>query len=138
MNKVILAGTLAYNPELKTTQGGISFCNFVVACNQRVKNAEGNRGADFIQCVAWRNRAEFIAKWFSKGSRIAVEGHISVNKYNAQDGTKRTSWSVVVENVEFTERSMNSLANNVERIDSVDEQDIDSDESIYDDDIIPF
>ena len=67
MNKAILVGRLTRDPELRTTANGVSVCSFSIAVNRRYKNAEGNYDADFINCVAWRQQAEFLAKYFTKG-----------------------------------------------------------------------
>lgn len=101
MNKVLLVGNLARDPETRTTNAGVTFTNFTVACQRRIANQQGIRDADFINCVAWRQTAEFVAKYFSKGSRIGVEGTLQVRNYEAQDGSKRHVTEVVVEHVEF-------------------------------------
>ena len=101
MNKAILVGNLTKDPELKTTASGVSYANFTVACTRRFANQQGVREADFINCVAWRQQAEFVARYFTKGSRIGVEGTIQTRSYDAQDGTKRYVTEVVVDNVEF-------------------------------------
>lgn len=101
MNKAILVGNLTRDPETRTTASGLSCTSFTVACQRRVANAQGVREADFINCVAWRQTADFVAKYFSKGSRIGVEGSIQTRSYDAQDGTKRFVTEVVVDNVEF-------------------------------------
>lgn len=103
MNKVILIGNLARDPELRTTQGGVAMCRFTVACNRRAPNAQGVREADFITCIAWRERGEFVSRYFTKGRKIAVEGSLQVRSYEAQDGTKRYSTEVLVDNVEFVD-----------------------------------
>ncbi len=103
MNKVILIGNLARDPELRTTQGGVPMCRFTIACNRRVPNAQGVREADFIPVVAWRERAEFVSRYFTKGRKIAVEGQIQVRSYEAPDGSKRYSTEVLADNVEFVD-----------------------------------
>lgn len=104
MNTVILVGNLARDPELKATQNGYAFCNFTVACQRRVRNAQGASEADFIPCVAWRERGEFVHRYFKKGQKIVVQGSLQIRSYEAQDGTKRYKSEVVVDNVEFAER----------------------------------
>ena len=104
MNKVILIGNLARDPEYGVTQqGGINYCRFTVACQRRFANQQGVREADFINCVAWRQTADFVNNWFRKGSRIALEGSLQVRSYDAQDGSKRWVTEVIVENAEFAE-----------------------------------
>lgn len=101
MNKIILMGRLTKDPEQTTTPAGISRTAFTVAVNRRYKDSSGNYPADFIPCVAWREAADFIPKYFGKGDAIAVEGTLQVRSYQAQDGSKRTASEVVVEHVEF-------------------------------------
>lgn len=102
MNKVHLIGRNTKDIELKRTQNGKFFCNFTVACDRRFKNADGNRETDFINCVAWNQTAEFIAKYFRKGSRIAVVGSIQV-RTSEENGAKRYFTEVIVEEAEFVE-----------------------------------
>lgn len=101
MNKVSIVGRIARNLELKTTQSGIATLNLTVACQRKVKNANGQYDSDFINCVAWRQTAEFIAKHFTKGERIGLTGTIQTRTYDTQDGSKRYVTEVVVDNVEF-------------------------------------
>ena len=101
MNQVQLVGNLTRDPEGGTTQNGIAYCRFTVACQRRFKNANGTYDADFISCLAWRQTAEFIQRYFSKGSRIGLVGSIQTGSYTAQDGSKRYTTEVLVDNVEF-------------------------------------
>ena len=101
MNKWLGIGNLARDPEYGTTQGGISYCRFTVACQRRFANQQGVREADFIDCVAWRQTADFVNRYFIKGNKIVVEGTLQCRSYDAQDGTKRYVKEIIVENVEF-------------------------------------
>ena len=101
MNKIILVGRLTKDPEVRSTSAGFSTVNFTVAVNRNFKNKEGNYDADFLPCVAFRNQADFISKYFKKGNMICLEGRVQTRNYDAQDGTKRYVTEVVVENVEF-------------------------------------
>lgn len=101
MNKVIISGRLTKDVELRSTESGISVARFTVATNRNFKNKEGEYDADFISCIAYRNSADFISKYFKKGDGIIVDGRIQTGSYDAQDGTKRYTTDVVVENVEF-------------------------------------
>ncbi len=105
MNKVILMGRLTADPELRQTQSGISSCRFTVAIDRRFADKNtGERQADFISCVAWRQTAEFVSRYFSKGSMICVEGNLRTGSYqdrNHPDVTHYTT-DVFVDNVEFT------------------------------------
>lgn len=101
MNKVILKGNLTKEVELQTTNSGISVAKFTIAVQRKFANADGERETDFINCVAWRTTAEFVNKYFKKGSQILVCGAIQVRSYEAQDGSKRYVTEVVVDEVEF-------------------------------------
>lgn len=101
MNKIILVGRLTRDPEVRSTSAGFSTVNFTVAVNRNFKNKEGNYDADFLPCVAFRNTADFISKFFKKGSMISLDGRVQTRNYDAQDGTKRYVTEIVVENVEF-------------------------------------
>lgn len=94
-------GNLTRDPETGTTQSGVFYCRFTVACQRRFKDANGQYQADFIQCTAWRQTGEFVSKYFQKGSRIGVSGSITTGSYQAQDGSKRYTTEVTVDNVEF-------------------------------------
>lgn len=100
MNKVALVGNLTRDPESRQTQNGISTCSFTVACQRHFKNAEGKYDADFIPCVAWRQTADFICKYFQKGNKIGVTGSIQTRSYE-KDGQKRYVTEVVVDEAEF-------------------------------------
>lgn len=102
MNEVILVGRLTKDPELKSTLSGVSVCSFTVACDRRYQK-EGERQADFISCVAWRNTAEFISKYFPKGTRIALEGSLQTRSWEDDAGNKRYATEVVVDHAEFAQ-----------------------------------
>ena len=101
MNKAILIGNLARDPETRNTPSGVSCTTFTVACNRRFVYQQGVREADFIPVVCWRQTAELCARYLSKGRKVAVEGSIQVRSYDAQDGTKRYVTEVIADNVEF-------------------------------------
>ena len=100
MNKVILIGNLANDPEARTTQSGISQSTFRIAVQRRFANAQGVREADFLTVVAWRQTADFCNRYLSKGRRVAVEGSIQVRSYDAQDGSKRYVTEIIADNIE--------------------------------------
>lgn len=102
MNKVQLVGRLTKDVELKTTSNETAYCNFTLAVDRRFKDANGERQADFINCVAWRQTAEFIGKYFHKGNRIGVCGSIQTRSYE-KDGQKVFVTEVLVEEAEFVE-----------------------------------
>lgn len=101
MNKAILMGRLTRDPEMRTTPQGVSVCSFSIAVNRRFSR-EGQQQADFINCVAWRQQAEFICKYFTKGSMIAVIGSIQTRTWDGQDGKKQYATEVVVDEAHFT------------------------------------
>lgn len=101
MNKAFLIGRLTKDPELRTNTSGVSKTTFTIAVNRKTSNEEGERQADFINCVAWRGLAETIAKYFTKGKEIAIDGHIQTGSYDAFDGTKRYTTDVIVDNLTF-------------------------------------
>lgn len=101
MNRVTLVGNLTRDPELKQTNTGTAVCRFAVACNRRYKNAEGKYDADFVNCVAWKQTAEFISQWFSKGRPIGIDGHLQSRSYDDKNGERRYVTEVVVDSAEF-------------------------------------
>lgn len=103
MNKVVLVGRLTAKPELRYTPANVAFVRFTVAVNRPYANKDGNREADFINVVCWRNQAETIAKYFDKGNLISLEGRIQTGSYDDKDGNKRYTTDVALENFEFVE-----------------------------------
>ena len=101
MNKAILIGNLTKDPELTTTNSGISVCRFTLAVSRRFVGASGERETDFLNIVAWRSQAENCSKYLRKGSKACVTGSIQTRSYDAQDGTKRYVTDIVADEVEF-------------------------------------
>lgn len=101
MNKCILVGNLARNPELTQTNSGISCCKFTIAVNRNYANANGERDADFINIVVWRGLADNCGKYLHKGSKVALCGAIQTRSYDDKDGNKRYITEVVADEVEF-------------------------------------
>lgn len=101
MNKVFLIGNLVRDPEVRATQSGISVCNFTVAVNRRFKKENGEQETDFLNVIAWRQLAELCGKYLAKGRKVAVTGSIQTRTYEAKDGSKRTAWDIVADEVEF-------------------------------------
>lgn len=110
LNKAILVGRLTRDPELKSTQSGVSVLNFTVAVPRRFKDANGERQSDFINCVAFRQTAEFIANWFKKGNVISVDGSIQTRNYE-RDGQRVYVTEVMVDNAGFVEGRRDSEYN---------------------------
>ena len=102
LNKAILMGRLTANPELKTTPQGTAVTSFTLAVERNYSKDE--KQTDFINIVAWRNTAEFICKYFTKGQLVAVEGNIQTRKYTDKDGNKRIAFEILAEQVYFAEK----------------------------------
>ena len=100
MNKAILIGNLASDPEARTTQSGISQSTFRIAVQRRFANQQGVREADFFTVIAWRQTADFCNRFLSKGRKVAVEGTIQNRSYDAQDGSKRYVTEIIADSVE--------------------------------------
>lgn len=103
LNKVILMGYLCADPELKKTPTGTSVCSFRLGVARRYKDAEGNTVSDFITCVAWRGCAEFVARYFKKGTAAVVCGALQSRAYTDAQGSKRYIVEVVADEVNFGE-----------------------------------
>lgn len=108
MNVVCLLGRLTATPELKTTQSGVSVTSFSVAVDRTYQPKGAERQTDFINCVAWRNTAEFICRYFQKGQRIALQGSLQSRSYTDKNGNNRTVFEVVIDNAFFAESKGNS------------------------------
>ncbi len=101
INNITIMGRLTATPELKTTLSGVSVTSFAVAVDRKYTPSGQERQTDFIDCVAWRNTAEFISKYFKKGEMIAIEGELQTRMYEDKHGNKRKAVEVVVSNVSF-------------------------------------
>ena len=106
-NLVVLTGRLTADPELKTTANGLSVTTFSIAVDRRYRSGE-ERQTDFINIVAWRQSAEFVAKYFKKGNLIGIEGSIQTRRYQDKNGNNRTVFEVVANNVQFVESKRDS------------------------------
>lgn len=108
LNKVILMGRLTRDPEFRQTTSGVPVCRFSIAINRQFANKQtGERETDFIDCDAWRQTAEFVSRYFNKGSMILVEGQLRNNNYTDNNGVKHYSMRVLVDNVSFCESKNN-------------------------------
>lgn len=114
MNNINLIGRLTKDPELRSTQTGVSVCNFTLAVDRKYKDKNGERETDFINCVAWRSTAEFIARFMTKGQRIGVTGSLQVSTYDDRDGQRQWKTEVVVDSAYFADGKSdnNNTANN--------------------------
>lgn len=118
LNKVVLCGRLTADPELKQTSSGVSVVSFTLAVNRRFqsKSADASQGgqADFINLVAWRQTAEFISKYFKKGSALCVTGSIQTRSWQDQQGQRRYATEVVVEDAMFVDSRNESAPTNTQ------------------------
>ncbi len=104
LNKAILVGRLVADPEMRQTPNGIAVATFRIAVDRRFSGKDGDRKADFISIVCWRQQAEFVCRYFQKGSAIGIDGSIQTRDYTDKDGNKRYAVEVVADNVSFVER----------------------------------
>ena len=108
MNKVYLIGNLTRDPEIRATSSGIPVCNFSIAVNRRFADANGNRGVDYFNIVAWRQLAELCGRYLAKGRKVAIVGSIQTRTYEAQDGSRRSAFDVIADEVEFLSAAQQS------------------------------
>ncbi len=103
LNRIILMGRLTRDPELRRTQSGTAVTSFTLAVDRDFKSQSGEKETDFIDIVAWRNTAEFVSKYFTKGRMAIVEGRLQIRDWTDREGGKRRSAEVVADNVHFGE-----------------------------------
>lgn len=131
MNKVFLIGNLTRDPELSTTNSGVSVCRMSIAVSRRFANQDGTRETDFFNITAWRSIAEICSKYLNKGSKIAVLGSIQNRSYE-QDGVKRYTSDIIADEIEFL-----SSKNGGDGMPKADDEPV-SDLRPVDDDSLPF
>lgn len=105
MNKIILSGNLTREPELQSTQSGVSLCKFTVAVQDIVANADGEKETDFFNVTAWRGLADNCEKYLTKGSKVLVIGKLKNRSYEGKDGTKKYVTDVMASEVEFLSKT---------------------------------
>ena len=103
LNKIIIMGRLTRDPELRRTGSGTAVTSFSLACDRDFKSQSGDKETDFIEVVAWKNIAEFVSKYFSKGRMAVVEGRLQIRDWTDKAGNKRTTAEVVADNVYFAD-----------------------------------
>lgn len=103
LNKIIIMGRLTRDPELRRTGSGTAVTSFSMACDRDFKSQSGDKETDFIEVVAWKNTAEFVSKYFSKGRMAVVEGRLQIRDWTDKAGNKRTTAEVVADNVYFAD-----------------------------------
>ena len=101
LNAVAIMGRLVADPELRTTPAGANVCQFRIACDRDFAKQGEQRQADFIDIVAWRSQADFVSRYFQKGSLIAIKGRVQTNSYKDKNGNNRTAFAIVAENINF-------------------------------------
>ena len=112
LNVVALMGRLVADPELRHTPNGVATCTFRIAVDRSFVRAGEERKADFLDIVAWRQSAEFVCKYFHKGSLIAVDGSIQTRNYEDKNGNKRTAFEIMANNIHFAESKGSSGSGN--------------------------
>ncbi len=103
LNKILIMGRLTRDPELRHTGSGTAVTSFSLACDRDFKSQSGEKETDFIEVVAWKNTAEFVSKYFSKGRMAVVEGRLQIRDWTDKAGNKRTTAEVVADNVYFAD-----------------------------------
>ena len=103
LNKIIIMGRLTRDPELRRTGSGTAVTSFSLACDRDFKSQSGDKETDFIEVVAWKNTAEFVSKYFSKGRMALVDGRLQIRDWTDKAGNKRTTAEVVADNVYFAD-----------------------------------
>ena len=103
LNKVVIMGRFTKDPELRRTGSGTAVTSFSLACDRDFKSQSGEKETDFIEVVAWKNTAEFVSKYFSKGRMAVVEGRLQIRDWTDKSGSKRTTAEVVADNVYFAD-----------------------------------
>ena len=101
LNRITITGRMTRDPELRTTQSGISVTSFSIANQRNYKNNNGERETDFFDVVAWRNTAEFVTKYFVKGSLVTVDGRLETRKFTDKQGNERKAVEIIADNVFF-------------------------------------
>ena len=103
LNRCIIMGRMTRDPELRSTNSGKSVTSFTIACERDMKDKDGSRATDFIDCVAWGPTAEFAAKYFGKGRMAIIDGRIQVRYWTDKNGNKRKSAEIQVSNIYFAD-----------------------------------
>ena len=141
LNCAVIMGRLTADPELRQTPNGVAVTRFSVAVDRGYVKAGEERKADFINVVCWRQTAEFVTRYFSKGSMIAVQGSIQTGSYE-KDGVKRSTFEIVADNVSFcgskNESGTNAAPRAVDAAPSFSNGNVDDFAALADDDDLPF
>ena len=140
INSVVLMGRLTADPELRTTTTGKSVCSFTVAVDSGFQRAGEERAADFINVVAWEQTANFVCRYFHKGSMIAIQGRIQTRRYEDKTGAKRTAFEVIAREVSFcgSKAETGTGAGNAQAPASYSNGSAEDFSTVVDDDDLPF
>lgn len=138
INTVVLMGRLTYEPELRKTPSGVSVLRFQLAVERAYQKNNEEKQTDFIDCVAWRQTAEFISKYFHKGDMIALEGMLQTNNYTDKNGANRKQVEVVANNVSFCGSKSGNSKPKSNSLDVTEPDNSDFEEIVDDDDDLPF
>ena len=111
LNHITIMGRLTRDPELRRTGSGTAVTSFTIACDRDFSGQDGEKEADFIDCVAWRSTAEFVSKYFAKGRMAVVSGRLQIRSWNDKDGNKRRTAEVIADNVYFGDSKSDSNGN---------------------------
>ena len=114
LNKILLMGRLVKNPDLRRTQSGTAVASFTLAVDRDFKAQSGEKETDFIDIVAWRNTAEFVSKYFTKGRMAVVEGRLQLRDWKDKDGNKRRNAEVLADNVYFADSKSTTQQDNLD------------------------
>ena len=137
LNHITAAGRLTKDPELRRTQNGVAVASFTIACDRDIKDASGNKQTDFIDCVAWRNTAEFVDKYLTRGRMVIVSGRLQMREWTDKNGAKRKNAEILSENVYFAD-SKREVENTEKNETKEAAQTVDFDQVEIDDDELPF
>ena len=137
LNHITAAGRLTKDTELRRTQNGVAVASFTIACDRDIKDASGNKQTDFIDCVAWRNTAEFVDKYLTRGRMVIVSGRLQMREWTDKNGNKRRNSEILAESVYFGD-SKREVENTEKNETKEAAQTVDFDQVEIDDDDLPF
>lgn len=140
LNSIIIMGRLTADPELRSTSSGLSVSSFTVAVDRNYVRTGEEKKTDFINVVAWRQQADFVSKYFRKGSMIAVQGSLQTRNYEDKNGNKRIAYEIVAEQISFcgSKSESGTYNNEASNASSYNNSSADDFSSVVDDDDLPF
>lgn len=140
LNSIIIMGRLTADPELRSTSSGLSVSSFTVAVDRNYVRAGEEKKTDFINVVAWRQQADFVSKYFRKGSMIAVQGSLQTRNYEDKNGNKRVAYEIVADQISFcgSKSESGTYNNEASNASSYNNSSADDFSSVVDDDDLPF